>query len=129
MKVHHNPDGVHTPVAGYSHQIQVTNIDKLLFFSGQIGMDEYGNIPDDPVEQYSLALDNVLKNLRAAGLGLTDLTKLTFYLVEPMDADRRRAILHEKLGDYQPCMTLIYVAALANPVLKVEIDAFAAQDH
>lgn len=32
------------------------------------------------------------------------------------------------LGDHLPCMTMIYVVALASPALKVEVDAWACQE-
>ena len=46
-----------------------------------------------------------------------------------MDAARRRDVLAARLGDHKPCMTLIFVAALAAPVYKVEIDAWASSDR
>ena len=55
-----------------------------------------------------------------------DLVKLTFYLSEPIDLDTRRSTLVEHLGPHEPCMTLVYVAGLATPAIKVEIDAWAS---
>jgi 2-iminobutanoate/2-iminopropanoate deaminase len=92
-------------------------------------MDAHGNIPENPLDQLELALENVLVNLKAADMTVSDLTKLTLYVVGEMDAAGRRDILQAKLGDHAPCMTLIFVAALATPRLKVEIDAFAVSDH
>jgi len=54
---------------------------------------------------------------------VTDLIKLVFYLTGEWDTDKRRALTASKLAGHQPAMTLIYVAALASPTLKVEIDA------
>jgi enamine deaminase RidA (YjgF/YER057c/UK114 family) len=56
-----------------------------------------------------------------------DLVKVTLYLVGDMDAARRRELLARRLGDHRPCMTLLFVAALASPDLKVEIDAWASR--
>jgi 2-iminobutanoate/2-iminopropanoate deaminase len=128
MKQFRNPDGMHRPVANYTHQIEVSGTDRLLFLSGQIGMDADGTIPESPLNQLALALENVLINLKAADMTVADLTKLTLYVVGDMDAAGRRDILQAKLGDHAPCMTLVFVVALANPRLKVEIDAFAAGD-
>lgn len=128
MKQFRNPDTIHPPLAKYTHQIEVSGIDKLLFISGQVGMDQDGNLPDDPATQLALALDNVLANLHAADMDVANLTKITFYLVDQMDAAQRRAIVEEKLSGHQPCMTMLYVAALAAPSYKVEVDAFAASD-
>ena len=123
-----NPDSVHKPLAAYSHQAEVGPGAKWLVLSGQVGMDKNGAIPEDAVEQTGLALDNILLNLKAAGMDKSNLTKLVCYFVGPHDANARRALMDSKLGDHQPCMTVLYVAALANPSLKVEIDAWACSE-
>jgi enamine deaminase RidA (YjgF/YER057c/UK114 family) len=128
VKHFRNPDGIHRPVANYTHQIEVSGIEKLLFLSGQIGMDESGRVPEDPLDQLDLALENILANLKTADMGMSNLTKMTLYLVGEMDASRRRKIINAKLKGHEPCMTLLFVAALASPSLKVEIDAFAVKD-
>ena len=94
--------------------------------SGQVGMTPAGEIPDDTGEQLDVALENVLRNLEAAGMRAAHLVKLTFYSTEPIEADRRRAILDARLSGHTPCMTLVYVAGLATPKLKVEVDAWAS---
>jgi enamine deaminase RidA (YjgF/YER057c/UK114 family) len=119
---------VYPPLAGYSHQIELERPDRLLVLSGQVGMALDGRIPGDPAEQLEIAMDNVLGNLDAAGMGIGHLVKLTFYFVEAVDADTRRSILAERLGGHAPCMTLIYVAGLASPAIKVEVDAWASTD-
>ncbi len=54
-----------------------------------------------------------------------DLVKLTFYLVGDMDAEKRGDVIAAWLQAHQPCMTLLYVAALATPIYKVELDVWA----
>ena len=121
-----NPESVHAPLAGYSHQIELRGCERMLVLSGQIGMTADGQVPDDAAEQFDLALQNVLHNLDAASMNVGDLVKLTFYFVEPIEAERRRAILAARLGHHEPCMTLVYVAGLASPVIKAEVDAWAS---
>jgi 2-iminobutanoate/2-iminopropanoate deaminase len=128
MKQFRNPDTIHEPLAGYSHQVELSGDERLLVLSGQVGMGPDGTVPDDPVEQFQIALENVERNLDAAGLAISDHVKLTLYLVGEMDQERRRTVLTDKLGGHAPCMTLVYVAALAAPVYKVEIDAWASSD-
>jgi enamine deaminase RidA (YjgF/YER057c/UK114 family) len=100
--------------------------ERLLLLSGQVGMTAIGQVPLDPAEQFDLALVNVIHNVEDAGMSTTDIVKLIFYLTEPIDPKRRTAILRERLGDHAPCMTLLVVAGLAAPALKVEIDAWAS---
>lgn len=129
MKVARNPSSVHAPLAGYSHQIELSGSERLLALSGQVGMARTGEVPLDAAEQFELALGNVVSNLDAAGMAAADLVKLTFYLTEPIAPQRRAQILASALGDHAPCMTLIFVPALAGPALKVEIDAWASTDR
>ena len=46
--------------------------------SGQVGMDQDGTVPEGTIAQLNLALDNVRRNLVAAGLDTSDLAKLTW---------------------------------------------------
>ena len=126
MKELRNPASVHAPLAGYSHQIEIRGPERMLVLSGQVGMRPDGTVPDDNAEQFAAALENVLGNLEEAGMGVEDLVKLTLYLTDPVEPEARRAILAERLGTHAPCMTLVYVAGLASPALKVEIDAWAS---
>jgi len=127
MQTTRNPDTVHPPLAAYSHQLEISGAERLLIVSGQVGMALDGSVPDDPIAQLGLALDNVERNLEAAGMELADLVKLTTYLVGEWDAGARRQVMAERLGDLRPCHTLLYISALATPALRVEIDAWASR--
>ena len=127
MKEFRNPETIHKPVGGYSHQIELTGDERLLILSGQIGMRQDGSVPEDPIEQIELALENIFRNLEAAGMEVKNLVKLTYYLVGEIDTTKRRELVAAKLQGHQPCSTLVYVARLASPDLKVEIDAWASR--
>jgi 2-iminobutanoate/2-iminopropanoate deaminase len=128
MKQFRNPTNIHPPVAGYVHQIEISGNERLLAISGQIGKKEDGTIPDDSIEQLSIALENLKRNLDAAGMEISDLVKVTFYLVGEMDAATRARVLQTWFGDYKPCMMLLFVNSLASPLFKVEIDAWASSE-
>lgn len=127
MKQFRNPETVHKPLGGYSHQVEITG-ERMLIISGQVGMRPDGTIPEDPIEQLDIAFENIFRNLRAANMQVTDLVKLTTYLAGEWDTDKRRALVASKLAGHQPAMTLMYAAALANPAIKVEIDAWACRE-
>ena len=120
-----NPETVHPPVGPYSHQVELPPGGRHLALSGQIGMHRDGKIPSSAAEQLELALVNVVRNLEAAGMTASDLVKLTFLLVDEIDAPTRGGVIANVLGEHQPAMTLVYVARLAAPPLKVEVDAWA----
>ena len=129
MKTTRNPETIHAPVGRYVHQLEVENPSKLLFISGQVGMRPDGSVPEDPVDQLEVALENVVRNLEAAGLETGDLVKATTYVVSgaSMDLARRRAILERIFGEHIATSTLVYVAGLASPEYTVEVDAWAAR--
>jgi 2-iminobutanoate/2-iminopropanoate deaminase len=126
LKTQRNPANVHPPIAAYTHQVEIRGPERLLVLSGQVGLREDGTVPDDPVDQLEVALENLYRNLRAANMGLHDIVKITFYLVGEVDAARRREVLAARLKDHKPCMTLLFVASLAHPAYKVEVDAWAS---
>ncbi|WNI18064.1 RidA family protein [Actinacidiphila sp. ITFR-21] len=128
MTTFRNPQQVAPPLAAYSHQAEITGPVRWLVLSGQIGMTLAGEIPEDPIEQLGVALDNITGNLDAAGMNREDLVKLVFYYVGDIDLQQRRQRLGEWLGDLQPCMTVMTVAALATPDLRVEIEALACTE-
>jgi 2-iminobutanoate/2-iminopropanoate deaminase len=127
VKEFRNPQDVHKPLGSYSHQIEIKGNERLLVISGQVGMREDGTVPEDALEQIGVAFENIFRNLRAAGMDVKDLIKLTYYLVGEIDTARRREVALSKLQGHQPCSTLLYVAGLASPVYKVEIDAWASR--
>ncbi|MFJ5767528.1 RidA family protein [Lysinibacillus sp. NPDC093210] len=128
MKISRNPKEIHQPVAPYVHQIEITGPNKWLTLSGQIGMTVDGTVPENPITQLKLALNNIKKNLESASMTVDDLTKVVFYLVGDFDSTERKEVMNDFFGDHVPCMTMLYVVALAAPAFKVEIDAWACQE-
>jgi 2-iminobutanoate/2-iminopropanoate deaminase len=127
MKTSRNPETIHPPLGLYSHQVKVEGQPQWLVMAGQVGRTADGSVPADPIEQLSAALENVKRNLDAAGMSIADIVKVTWYLVGDIDTDRRREVTTRWLGDHRPCSTLLYVARLASPEFKVEVDAWACK--
>ena len=127
MKEFRNPKNIHKPLGQYSHQIEITGNERMLVLSGQVGMREDGSVPEDALEQIEVAFENIFRNLQAANMDVRDIVKLTYYLVGEIDTAKRRELTASKLQGHQPCSTLLYVAALAAPIYKVEIDAWASR--
>ena len=128
MKTYRNPENVHPPIAGYTHQIEITGPERMLVLSGQVGCTEEGTVPEDSIAQLDMAFENLYRNLKSAGMDMQDIVKITLYLVGEMDAAKRRDVISSRLKDHKPCMTLVYVAGLANPIYKVELDAWASTE-
>ena len=126
MKDFRNPQDVHQPLGSYSHQVEISGNERLLVLSGQVGMREDGTVPDDLLEQMDIAFENIFRNLRAANMDVKDIIKLTYYLVGEVDTVKRRELVASKLQGHKPCSTLLFVAGLASPIYKVEIEALAS---
>jgi enamine deaminase RidA (YjgF/YER057c/UK114 family) len=115
-------DGQLEPISHYCHAIRAGD---RLWISGTVGVDADGNIPDDTVEQFRIAMDNIDQVLRAAGGRPEHIVKVTLYLTDVDDRQRINPIRQAYWGEHRPASTLVGVAALALPGLKIEIDAEA----
>ena len=120
------PDKVHPPVARYHHRVEVSPGKWWMVLSGQVGIRPDGQVPEDPIEQLEVALENVRQNLFDGYMQVEDVVKLTIYLVGDVDPERRRAVLDKWLARHTPTMTVVYVVALASPEYRVEVEAWAA---
>lgn len=125
-KERRNPDTIHRPLGPYAHQVEVRGETRRLVISGQVGMRPDGSLAETARDQLAVALANVVANLDAAGMTSDDLVKLTIFLTEEVAAEDRVEVLADALGGAQPAMTLVYVARLAAPPLKAEVEAIAS---
>ena len=123
-----NPSGVAGPFGTYSHGIEVESPMRLVFGSGQTGVDTDGRIGEDIEEQSRLMWRNIEGVLAGAGMGVSDIVQLTMLLVDRADLPTARAVREEILDGHRPASTLMFVAGLAHPDWLIEIDFVAARD-
>jgi len=99
----------------------------LLFISGQVGLRRDGTIPDDVRDQADLAFQRTAEILELCGLGFEDVVELVSYHV---DVGENLSAFRETKDRYivapYPAWTIVGVAALARPALKVELKCIAA---
>jgi enamine deaminase RidA (YjgF/YER057c/UK114 family) len=115
------------PNAGYSHALAVTG--RLVLVSGQIPMGPDGQVtgPGDAEAQLRQVFANLATALAAAGASLGQVVKLTVYLTDRADLPVFRRVRDEVLPEGPPpASTLVYVAGLVHPDMRVEIEALAA---
>ena len=113
------------PAAAYTQAIEVSEVSRTLYISGQVGMRKDGTIPEDIAEQSEIAWQNLKAQLRAAGMTLDNLVKITTILPNHADLAAAREGRSKVLGDRKPASTLI-IAGLADPRWKIEVEAVAA---
>jgi enamine deaminase RidA (YjgF/YER057c/UK114 family) len=129
-----NPDGLPKPEV--YRQVAVATGSRLVFLAGQVARDADGAPvgPGDLAAQVDQALRNVVTAVDAAGGSFADVAKLTIYVVDwtedklaALGEGVARASAALGIDPLKP-ITLIGVAALAEPDLMVEIEATAVID-
>ena len=63
--------------------------------------------------------------LDEAGFGLSDVVRATYYITDAAYHDVIAPLLGEKFGTIRPAATMVVVAALIAPEMKVEIELTA----
>jgi enamine deaminase RidA (YjgF/YER057c/UK114 family) len=129
MKQVLNPSSVPAPAGNFSHLVRLDVGDAvLLFLSGQVALDEDGNLvgEGDMARQTEQVYELIGKILAAAGAGFGDVVKLTTYLTDLAQLDAHREVRDRYLPDPPPASTLVQVAGLVQPGLLVEVEVVAA---
>ncbi|MFN2531892.1 MAG: RidA family protein [Pyrinomonadaceae bacterium] len=124
-----NPKSLGYP-PGYSNGMLANTSGRVLFIAGQVGWNEHQQfVNSDFVEQFDLALANVLAVVTAAGGASTDIGKLTIYVTSRDEYGARTREVGERyrarMGKHFPAMVLIEVSGLLLDAAKVEIDGIA----
>jgi enamine deaminase RidA (YjgF/YER057c/UK114 family) len=122
-----NRDGVAAPISTYRHAIEVPPGARWITVSGQVGVDAAGVLAPDTATQSELTWQNIARTLESAGMGVTDIVKMTTYLVDRADFATYGAVRTKFLGDHRPTSTLVYVSGLVKPEMKVEVEVQAAR--
>ena len=125
MKIH-NPSAVHAAPT-YSHGIEVPPNARWLYISGQVGAGRDGKPLEGIEAQTRQAFENLKAILASAGMSLTDVVKVTSYLINEDLIDGFRKARAEQMGDHRPAATLVIARRLAQPGWLVEIEAVAAK--
>jgi enamine deaminase RidA (YjgF/YER057c/UK114 family) len=109
--------------AGYSRAVVDGD---FCFVAGTTGYD-YATMtmPDAVDAQARNCFRTIAKVLEEAGFALADVVRAAYYIVDGADADRVLAVCGEFLADIRPAATLLVVAGLYKPEMKVEIEVTA----
>lgn len=111
----------------YSQGVEVRDASRTVYVSGQVGVAPDGTPLDGIEAQAPQAVANLAAVLEEAGLTTSDLVKLTIYLTDPADVGPFMGAVGATLPQPPPATTLLLVAGLAAPELRVEIEAVAAR--
>lgn len=114
--------------SGFSHAVVAQG--RVIFLAGQTAIDRSGAVVGaDVVDQFELALGNLLTALRAAGGSPEELTSLTIYTTDLADYRARGqeigGVWRRLIGKSYPAMAVIGVSRLWDESALVEIQGFA----
>jgi len=115
-------EGLNPPISHYTDAVRFGDV---LYVSGCGPLDANMNLigGDDVAAQTRQVLTNLQRILDAAGASFADILKVTVYLTDVNDREAINPVRQEFFGDARPASTMIGVAALAIPGMKVEIEA------
>jgi enamine deaminase RidA (YjgF/YER057c/UK114 family) len=109
--------------AGYSRAV----IDgDFAFVAGTTGYD-YATMtmPADVASQTRNCFGTIEAALKDGGFAMADIVRATYYVTDARNADSVLAVCGEVLGDIRPAATILVVAGLYKPEMKVEIEVTA----
>lgn len=109
--------------AGYSRAVVDGD---FCFVAGTTGYD-YATMtmPGDVAAQAENCFSTIGSVLHDAGFAMADIVRATYYITDPAAADAVFAVCGKHLGEIRPASTLLVVAALLKPEMKVEIEVTA----
>src|SRR5262245_62669259 len=115
-----NPTGM-----SYAQAHEVTNASRLLFISGQVPADSDDHVPADFKSQCRLVWANVEAQLKAAGMTLDNLVKVTTFLSDRRYRQENYEVRMGVLGERSPALTVI-ITGIYDEAWLLEIEAIAA---
>ena len=122
----HNPKSV-TLAGKYALGCEVPPGARVLFVSGQVGLDGNGKLADGIEAQCEQVWKNIGEVLKAADMGYGDIVKMTTFLTDSRFIMANRAVRDKYLAAPYTASTLLIVQGLADPGMLVEIEVTAAK--
>lgn len=88
-----------------------------------------GSTEGDAATQARAALAIIERALTEGGFALADVVRTRLYVVDPADIEAVLEVHGEAFGAIRPAATLVIVAGLVDPALRVEIEVDARRTH
>ncbi len=109
---------------------QGVQTDNIIYLAGQVGIDEAGNPGADVTEQAKLAYANIRKVLSEFGATMKNVVDETWFVTDVNEILANAETIFESRAEAygglpEVSQTLVQVAALILPELKIEIKCIA----
>lgn len=136
--------GVHPPFANYSHGVLVPPGHATLFLSGQLGITDLKEVPEDAGAQADVIFRSVAALLSEGGMSAADVVRINAFVTDraylgPYMAARDRFLesaAAQEAGAQEagaqpaaspPASTLVVVSGFSREEFKVEVEIVAAK--
>ena len=120
------PTTIRAPFARYSHAVEVPSGSRLVFCSGQLGIDPDETIPATVEGQAERCFENIKAILAEAGLSMADIIRINAYVTAREHMQGYMAVRDRYTADPPPASTLMIVGGFTRPEFVVEIEVVAA---
>jgi enamine deaminase RidA (YjgF/YER057c/UK114 family) len=109
--------------AGYSRAVVDGD---FVFVAGTTGYDySTMTMPAGVTAQTRNVFKTIETALTDAGFAMADVVRATYYIVDVADVEVMLAVCGEVFGEIRPATTLLVVAGLYKPEMKIEIEVTA----
>ncbi|MCB1497664.1 MAG: RidA family protein [Bauldia sp.] len=120
------PTTIRAPFARYSHAVEVPSGSRLVFCSGQLGIDPDETIPATVEGQAERCFENIKAILAEAGLSMADIIRINAYVTAREHMQGYMAVRDRYTADPPPASTLMIVGGFTRAEFVVEIEVVAA---
>ena len=129
MKKEITPDRIFAPFAKYSHAVESRGASRMLFASGQLGIDRGGGVPESARGQAELCFENIDAILEEAGYSRRDVVRINAYVSGREHLPGYMAARDNWIEgvEFRPASTLFVVNGFTRPEFKVEVEITAAR--
>jgi len=100
-------------------------VDGIAYVAGMIARSDDGLVVGDEYQQAKVIFAKIGALLEAAGGAMADVVRLAIYVTDIAQREKVWRARREVFTGNFPVSTLVQVAALADPSVKVEIEAIA----
>jgi 2-iminobutanoate/2-iminopropanoate deaminase len=115
------------PLARYSAAIEVPAGARLVFVSGQLGIDAKGETPESAEAQAELCFQAIRALLAQARMEISDIVRLNAFVSEEAHLADYMRVRDRHVGHPPPASTLMIVSGFSRPHFKVEVECVAAK--
>jgi 2-iminobutanoate/2-iminopropanoate deaminase len=121
------PKALAAPLARYSPAMEVPAGARLVFVSGQLGIDADGKTPESAEAQAELCFAAIRVLLTEARMELSDIVRLNAFVTDAAYLADYMRVRDRHIGEPPPASTLMVVTGFSRPQFKVEVECVAAK--